>query len=79
MTISNPNMETNAPSYLLTPIPFVVIFKTEDLSQDMSQNLDLFDTSNFNNEHPLYKTKNHRVLGKFKSETGSLAPGNLWV
>jgi len=39
----------------------------------MSENLDLFDTSNFNKEHSLYTTKNHRVLGKFKSETGSLA------
>ena len=35
----------------------------------MSQNLDLFDTT-----HPLYTTENHRALGKFKSETGSLAP-----
>ena len=40
----------------------------------MSQNLDMFDTSNFETTHPLYTTKNHRALGKFKSETGSLAP-----
>jgi len=39
----------------------------------MSQNLDLCDTSNFETTHLLYTTKNHRALGKFKSETGSLA------
>jgi len=44
------------------------------LYKDMSQNLDLFDTSNFETTHPLYTTKNHRALGKFKSETGSLVP-----
>jgi len=46
--------------------------ETPDLYKDMSQNLELFDTSNFATIHPLYTTKNHRVLGKFKSETGSL-------
>jgi len=53
---------------------FCCHIQTEDLYHDMSQNLELFDTSNFNKTHPLYTTKNHRVLGKFKSETGSLAP-----
>jgi len=53
---------------------FCCHIQTEDLYQDMSENLDLFNTSNFNKEHSLYTTKNHRVLGKFKSETGSLAP-----
>jgi len=40
----------------------------------MTQKRDLPDTSNFNKEHPLYTTKNHRVLGKFQSETELLAP-----
>ena len=53
---------------------FCCHIQTEDLYKDMSQNLDLFDTSNFETTHPLYTTKNHRALGKFKSETGSLAP-----
>jgi len=53
---------------------FCCHIQTEDLYKDMSQNLDLFDTSNFETTHPLYTTKNHRVLGKFKSETESLAP-----
>ena len=40
------------------------------------------DTSNFEKDHPLYSMENHRVLGKFKSETGSLAPREfvgLWA
>ena len=48
--------------------------KTHDLYDDVSQNLDLFDTSNFDQNHPLYSTANHRILGKFYSETGSVAP-----
>ena len=31
----------------------------EDLYLDMSQNFDLFDTSNFGKDHPLYTTKNY--------------------
>jgi len=53
---------------------FCCHIETPDLYENMSQNLDLFDTSNFDKTHPLHTTKNHRVLGKFKSETGSLAP-----
>jgi len=48
--------------------------QTQDLYQDMAQNIDLFDTSNFDPSHPLYSTHNHRVLGKMKSETGSTPP-----
>ena len=40
---------------------------------DMKEHKDLYDTSNFESTHPLYSKTNHRVLGKFKSETGSLA------
>jgi len=48
--------------------------ETEDLYADMAENNELFDTSNFETTHALYSLKNHRVLGKFKSETGSLVP-----
>jgi len=48
--------------------------ETEDLYADMGENIELFDTSNFETTHPLYSLQNHCVLGKFKSETGSLAP-----
>jgi len=47
--------------------------QTGDLYDDMRQNLDLFDASNFDQKHPLYSKANHRVLGKFISETGSVA------
>ena len=36
--------------------------------------MDLFDTSNFDPDHSLYSRKNYRVLGKMKSETGSIPP-----
>jgi len=44
------------------------------LSGHGSYLIELFDTSNFETDHPMYSTQNHRVLGKFKSETGSMAP-----
>ena len=40
----------------------------------MEMNLDQYDTSNLEKEHPLYSMTNHKVLGKFKSETGSITP-----
>jgi len=46
----------------------------EDLYADIAENIELFDTSNFEMTHPFYSLQNHRVLGKFKSQTGSLAP-----
>jgi len=48
--------------------------QTPNLYEDMEVDSNEYDTSNFEKDHPLYSTKNHRVLGKFKSETGSLAP-----
>jgi len=47
---------------------------TRDLYDDMGQMMDQLDTSNFPIDHPQYSQKNRRVLGKFKSETGSMAP-----
>jgi hypothetical protein len=51
---------------------FCCEIQTNDMHADMYENLSLFDTSNFETTHPLYSSENHRVLGKFKSETGSL-------
>jgi len=48
--------------------------QTADLYADMGDSLDLYDTSNFAPDHPQYSTSNRRVLGKFKSETGSTQP-----
>ena len=48
--------------------------ETPDLYEDMGEVMDLFDTSNFEPDHTLYSKKNHHVLGKMKSETGSTPP-----
>ena len=48
---------------------FCCYIQTEDLYHDMSKN-----TRNFDQTHPLYTTTNYRIVGKFKNETGSLAP-----
>jgi len=48
--------------------------ETDDLYRNMASDMDLYDTSNFDKAHPQYSTKNRKVLGKFKSETGSVAP-----
>ena len=53
---------------------FCCHIQTEDLYEDMAENIESFDTSNFEETHPLYSKTNHRIVGKFKSETGSLAP-----
>jgi len=43
----------------------------------MGEHLDLYDISNFSPDHPQYSKANHRVLGKMKSETGSLQPSEF--
>ena len=53
---------------------FCCHIQTEDLYKDMAKNIELFDTSNFEQTHPLYTKTNQRIVGKFKSETGSLPP-----
>jgi len=51
---------------------FCCHIQTDDIYRDTAENVSLFDTSNFEPTHP--SKANHRVLGKFKSETGSVAP-----
>jgi len=45
---------------------------TEDWYADMNEYHDLFDTSNFPKDHPLYNEKNCKVLGKMKDECGGV-------
>ena len=40
-----------------------------DVYQDMLQDIDLFDTSEYAQDHPLYILTNKKVLGKMKDET----------
>ena len=48
--------------------------QTDDLYADMATDIDSYDTINFDRDHALYSTANHRVLGKIESETGSVEP-----
>ena len=41
--------------------------KTEYIYQDMLQDTNLFDTSEYDRDHPLYSTANEKVLGKINS------------
>jgi hypothetical protein len=43
--------------------------ETHDLYQDMGDLKELYDTSNYPVEHPIYNTVNKKVLGKMKDET----------
>jgi hypothetical protein len=43
--------------------------KTNDIYQNMLQDTDLFDTSEYAQDHPLFSITNKKVLGKMKDET----------
>jgi len=63
--------DTDSLCYLIT---------TPNVYADMKEDLEVYDTSNFDKNHPseiireLYSTKYAKALGKFKVETGSKAP-----
>ncbi|XP_065198789.1 uncharacterized protein LOC135830431 [Sycon ciliatum] len=48
----------------------VLHFFTDDLFDDMSEFLEKYDTSNYDQSHPLYSEKNKKVVGLFKDELG---------
>ena len=48
----------------------IVHVQTDDLYKDMSLNADLYDTSNYQSDHPLFSTANKKIIGKFKDELG---------
>ena len=48
----------------------IVKVDTEDIYADMSLNADLYDTSNYQSDHPLYSDQNKKIIGKFKDELG---------
>ena len=56
---------------LYTDTDSVVIYvSAEDLYEDMRKNMQLYDTSNFPEDDPLYSTTNKKVVGKSKDELG---------
>ena len=48
----------------------IIHVTTADISTDMLQNLNDYDTSNYPPSHPLFSVKNKKVIGKFKDELG---------
>ena len=42
--------------------------QTDDVYQDIANNADLYDTSNYQKDHPLHNTGNEKVLVKMKDE-----------
>ena len=48
----------------------IVKVDTEDIYADMSLNADLYDTSNYPADHPLFSNTNKKIIGKFKDELG---------
>ena len=55
--------------------PFVLDGKTKDIIKNLKNLEDLFDFSNFNENHELFSIKNKKVIGKFEIET----PENNWI
>ena len=47
--------------------------ETEDVCKDMAQTQDLYDTSDYPQDHPLYSSANKKVLGKLKDECAGRA------
>jgi len=46
----------------------LIIIETEDVYEDMKNNMHLYDTSDYPEEQPLHSNKNKKVLGKMKDE-----------
>lgn len=53
--------------YIRTQIVLLQI-ETEDPYSDILEDIDSYDTSDYNPEHPLHNEKNKKVLGKMKDE-----------
>ena len=49
--------------------------KTKDIIKDLKNLENIFDFSNLDENHELFKNKNKKVIGKFKIET----PKNIWI
>jgi len=45
----------------------------EDFYKDMHENIEMYDTSDYPKNHPLYSSANKKVLGKMKDECAGTA------
>ena len=48
------------------------LIRTKDIYQDMEQDKELYDTSDYPKDHPLHSTVNKKVIGKFKDEVNGV-------
>ncbi|XP_028415651.1 uncharacterized protein LOC114544475 [Dendronephthya gigantea] len=64
-----PKYEYNAKLLFTDTDSLCYEIKTDDVYQDMLQDIDLFDTSEYARDHPLHSLTNKKVLGKMKDET----------
>ena len=56
---------------------FLYDIETEDAYLDMTENMEIFDTSNYPKDHFLFNLENKKVLGKIKDETAGVPPLSL--
>ena len=49
---------------------FILENKTSDVYEDMIDNIDMYDASNYKSDRMLFSLKNKKVIGKFKHELG---------
>ena len=49
------------------------LIETDDVYQDMKQDQDLYDTSDYPKDHFLHSTTNKKVIGKFKDEVNGVS------
>ena len=58
---------------LMTVTDSLLFFvQCDDIYRDMHENLELFDTSDYPENHPLHSVVNKKVLGKMKDETNGV-------
>ena len=51
--------------------------QTNDIYEDMLQDMHLFDTSDYPPTHPLFSIQNKKVLGKMKDESFGIPPSEF--
>ena len=49
---------------------YILKINTEDIYMDISQDVDIYDTSNYKSCNKPFSRKNKKVIGKFKDELG---------
>ena len=67
--IMKPKYGNNIKLLMTDTDSFVYKIKTDDFYQDMYDNKEHYDMSDYPKESDFYNTKNKKVLGKFKDET----------